>query len=189
MEKLTSAEQKIADFIYDYPEVVVKVLNTHGYNISMDTATLPEINELTYKALIIDNNAEFADSFDNAIANDGYSNIIPLVVTIGLSVASSLFGASSASKQADKNRALQKNIALAGMAQSEKLAMEKNLAYSSVERQKILASTLLAYRETLQKESTIRLRDTWIYIAGIGAGTGVIYGISLMASKSKSNAY
>ena len=181
MEKLTTAEQKIADFIYDYPEVVVKVLNNHGYNISMDTATLPEINELTYKALIIDNNAEFADSFDNAIANDGYSNVIPLVVTVGLSIATSLFGASSASKQADKNRELQKNIALAGMAQSEKLAMEKNLAYSSVERQKILASTLLAYRETLQKESTIRLRDTWLYVTGLGIGIGIIYGIYLLA--------
>jgi hypothetical protein len=181
MEKLTSAEQKIADFIYDYPEVVVKVLNTHGYNISMDTATLPEINELTYKALIIDNNAEFADSFDNAIANDGYSNIIPLVVTIGLSVASSLFGASSASKQADKNRALQKNIALAGMAQNEKLAMEKIRTESETERTKILANTLLAYRDTLQKESTIRLKDTWLYVTGLGIGIGIIYGIYLLA--------
>jgi hypothetical protein len=181
MEKLTASEQKIADFIYDYPDVVVKILNDHGYSIAMDTATLPKINELTYKALIIDNNAEFAESFDNAIANDGYSNVIPLVVTIGLSVASSLFGASSASKQADKNRELQKNIALAGMAQNEKLSMEKIRAESETERTRILANTLLAYRETLQKESTIRLKDTWIYVTGLGIGIGIIYGIYLLA--------
>lgn len=181
MEKLTSAEQKIADFIYDYPDVVVKVLNNHGYNISMDTATLPEINELTYKALVIDNNVEFADSLDNAIINNGYSNVIPLVVTIGLSIASSLFGASSASKQADKNRELQKNIALAGMAQNEKLSMEKIRAESETERTKILANTLLAYRDTLQKESTIRLKDTWLYVTGLGIGIGIIYGIYLLA--------
>jgi hypothetical protein len=52
---------------------------------------------------------------------------------------------------------------------------------------KIFADNSRKYREALQKESTIRLRDTWIYVAGLGAGTGVIYGVYLMASKGKPN--
>jgi hypothetical protein len=67
----------------------------------------------------------------------------------------------------------------------EKLFEEKIRAEQEIARFDILANTLLSYRETLQKESTIRLRDTWIYVAGIGCGTGIIYGVYLMSSKSK----
>lgn len=181
MEKLTTTEQKIADFIYDYPEVVVKVLKANGYNISVDTATLPKINELTYRAIFVDNNIDFANSLDNAIANEGYSSFIPLLVMGAFSLASSLIGGAMASSQAQKQRELQKNIALAGMAQNEKLMMEQIRAQSETERNKILATTLLEYRKTLQTESTARLNDTWIYVTGLGIGIGIIYGIYLLA--------
>ena len=181
MEKLTTSEQKVADFIYYHPDVVVKILNDHGYNIAINTATLPEINELTYKAIFIDNNVEFANALDSAIANDGYSSIIPLLVTVGASVVSSLISGVFGNSQAKKQRELQKNIALADMAQNEKLAMEKIRAESETARTKILANTLESYRTTLQKESTARLKDTWIYVTGLGIGIGVIYGIYLLA--------
>jgi hypothetical protein len=181
MEKLTASEKKIADFIYDKPEVVVKLLIKHGYDISMDTATLPKINELTFNAIFIDNNIEFGKDFDKELSDDGYLNVIPLLVTAGISIVSSIIGGASAKKQAQKQRELQKNIALAGFAQTEKLAMEKLRSESETERTKILARTLLEYRNTLQKESTARLKDTWIYVTGLGIGIGVIYGIYLLA--------
>ena len=181
MEKLTESEQKIADFIYDYPDVVVKILNDNGYDIAMSTATLPKINELTYKALIIDENIDFANSLDNAITNDGYSNIIPLVVMGVVSLASSVIGGLFGSSQAEKQRELQKNIALAGLAQNEKLTMEKIRAESETARSQILVNTIKEYRIALQKEGTARVKDTWIYVTGLGIGIGIIYGIYLLA--------
>ena len=105
-----------------------------------------------------------------------------------VSIGTSLFGASQAKKEAEKQRALMWNMKMAEIASNEKLVYEQIRTQNETERIRILAESLGKYREALQKESTIRLRDTWIYLAGIGAGTGVIYGISLMASKSKSNA-
>lgn len=110
------------------------------------------------------------------------------VAGIGVSIGTSLFGASRAKKEAEKQRALMWNMKMAEIASNEKLVYEQIRTQNETERIRILADSLGKYREALQKESTIRLRDTWIYLAGIGAGTGVIYGISLMASKSKSNA-
>jgi hypothetical protein len=181
MEKLTESEQKIAEFIYYYPDVVVKILNDHGYDIDMATATLPKINELTYKAIIIDNNVEFAESFDNAMANDGYLNIAPMVIAGVFSLATSLLGGSMASKEAEKNRQLQKNIALAGFAQNELLSMEKIRSESATARAQILANTLAEYRIALQKEGTARIKDTWLYVTGLGIGIGIIFGIYLLA--------
>lgn len=105
-----------------------------------------------------------------------------------VSIGTSLFGASQARKEAEKQRALMWNMKMAEIASNEKLVYEQIRTQNETERIRILADSLGKYREALQKESTIRLRDTWIYLAGIGASTGVIYGISLMASKSKSNA-
>jgi hypothetical protein len=42
---------------------------------------------------------------------------------------------------------------------------------------------LLEYRKSLQSESTARLKDTWIYVAGLGIGMGSFYGLYLMFSK------
>ena len=110
------------------------------------------------------------------------------VAGIAVSVGTSLFSAGQAKKQAEKQRALMWNVAQAEIASNEKLVFEQIRTQNETERIRILADSLGKYREALKKESTIRLRDTWIYLAGIGAGTGVIYGISLMASKSKANA-
>jgi hypothetical protein len=41
----------------------------------------------------------------------------------------------------------------------------------------------LAYRTTLQKESTARLKDTWLYVTGLGIGLGILYGVYLIGSK------
>jgi len=86
-----------------------------------------------------------------------------------------------ASKEAERNRQLQKNIALAGFAQNELLSMEKIRSESETARTRILVNSLESYRTTLQKEGTARINDTWLYVTGLGIGIGIIYGIYLLA--------
>jgi hypothetical protein len=107
------------------------------------------------------------------------------VAGIAVSLGTSLIGSSSAKKEAKKQRELMWNSKLTELATQEKIAYEQIRTQSETQRIEILADSLRKYREALQKESTIRLRDTWIYVAGLGAGTGAIYGIFLMYSKSK----
>ena len=105
------------------------------------------------------------------------------VVSVGMSI----FGSSSAKKQAQKQRQQQLNLEVAKIASQQKIAMEQIRTFNETQRIGFLATNMEKYREALQKESTIRLRDTWIYVAGLGAGTGALYGLFLMASKSGSN--
>jgi hypothetical protein len=65
----------------------------------------------------------------------------------------------------------------------EKLAGEKLRADQENARLQILTNTILAYRTTLQKESTARLKDTWLYVTGLGIGLGILYGVYLIGSK------
>ena len=67
----------------------------------------------------------------------------------------------------------------------EKLSEEKIRAEQETARLNILANTLLAYRSTLQKESTARLKDTWLYVTGLGIGIGILFGVYLIGSSSK----
>jgi hypothetical protein len=106
------------------------------------------------------------------------------VAGIAVSVGTSFFSAGQASKQAEKQRELAWNMHLLDLAEQEKISMEQIRTTAETDRIKILSDSLEKYREALQKESTIRLRDTWIYVAGLGAGTGVLYGLFLMGSKS-----
>ena len=179
MEKLSPNIQKISDFIYQKPEVVAMLLNQFGYNINLDKATLQQINEKTFEALY-DGNIEFAQSFDEALENDGYLGI---AVTIGLAVASSIVSGIMGNKEAKKARELQKNIALSQMALTEKLSMEQIKAQSEGQRAQILLNSALEYRKLLQIESTARLKDTWIYVLGLGLSMGLFYGIYLISKK------
>ena len=65
----------------------------------------------------------------------------------------------------------------------EKLSEEKLRADVEIARLGILANTLLAYRTTLQKESTARIKDTWLYVTGLGIGLGILFGVYLIGSK------
>jgi hypothetical protein len=105
------------------------------------------------------------------------------VAGIAVSGVTSILGSNSASRQARKQRELMWNMKVAELAQQEKLVSEQTRTQEETQRIQILSDALEKYREALQKESTIRLRDTWIYVAGLGCGTGVIYAITLMYSK------
>jgi len=180
MENTTAIDKKINDFIYDKPDVAVVILQQFGYDINLKTATLPQITKLVYTALYISKDEPFAQALDNAMANDGQSNIIPmLAVAVVSSIVSGVLGAS----EGDKNRELQKKLALAQLSMDEKLAEEKIRADQETARLGILANTLLAYRTTLQKESTARIKDTWLYVTGLGIGLGILYGVYLIGSR------
>jgi hypothetical protein len=180
MENTTAIDKKINDFIYEKPDVAVVILQQFGYDINLRTATLPQITKLVYTALYISKDEPFAQALDNAMANDGQSNIIPmLAVAVVSSIVSGVLGAS----EGDKNRDLQKKLALAQLSMDEKLSEEKIRADQETARLGILANTLLAYRTTLQKESTARIKDTWLYVTGLGIGLGILYGVYLIGSR------
>ena len=51
MEKLPKDVKLLSDFIYDYPEVAVDMLNKAGFSIEKKTATLPQINRILFETL------------------------------------------------------------------------------------------------------------------------------------------
>jgi len=179
MEKLTPINQKITDFIYSKPDVVVVLLQQAGYNIDLKTATLQQINKIVYGALYINKDETFAKLLDNAIANDGENNFVVAIVS---SIISGVIGGVFAAKEGDKQRELIKQVELSKLAMTEKLTEEKIRAEQETARVNILANSLLEYRKTLQVESTARLKDTWLYVTGLGVGLGVLYGVYLIGS-------
>jgi len=183
MEDLTTVDNKINDFIYYKPDVAVVLLQQFGYDINLKTATLTSIIDKVYNALYVKKDKSFEDALIQSINNEGEQNIIPIVVGIASSVVGSLVSGIFGSEEGAKNRALMKKIALANMSMQEKLSTEKILAEKEIARQNILANTLLEYRQTLQMESTARLKDTWLYVTGLGIGLGVLYGVYLVGSK------
>jgi len=180
MENIPTIDKKINDFIYYKPDVAVVLLQQFGYNIDLKTATLPQITKLVYTALYIKQDKPFAEALDNAIQNDGQNNIVGAIVG---AVISSVIGGIFGGIEGDKNRDLQKKLALAQLSMDEKLAEEKIRADQETARLNILANTLLEYRTTLQKESTARIKDTWLYVTGLGIGLGILYGVYLIGSK------
>lgn len=184
MEENNAIANKINDFIYEQPDVVVVILQQYGYNIELKTATLPQIISLVYTA-IYNNDKPFLEAFDNAMLNDGQNNVVPLVIPIATAVIGSVASYFGGAEEGRKNRDLQKDIAIAQLSVQEKLAGEKLRIEQETARFDILANTLLEYRKTLQSESTARLKDTWLYVTGLGIGLGILFGVYLIGSSAK----
>jgi len=157
MDKITPVDKQINDFIYDKPDVAVVLLQQFGYNINLKTATLSQIIKLVYTALYINQDKPFAEALDSAIANDGELNVIAIIA----SVISSAIGGVVAMSEGNKNRALQKKLVLAQLSVDEKLSEENIRA----------------------QQETARLKDTWLYVTGLGIGLGILYGVYLIGSK------
>ena len=51
MENFDPKISEVVNFIFEKPEVVVKILQKSGYSIDMKTATLQEIDKMTFDAL------------------------------------------------------------------------------------------------------------------------------------------
>lgn len=178
MIKRDVAIKKIADFIYEKPDVVVAILQESGYDISVNTATLPLINKLTLTALT-NEEQPFTQRFDKVFGGQEYLNIVATAIMAGVSIASSFISANAAKKEAEKQRQLQRDITSAQLAQEEKFKYEELKLQGETARTQILANTLLAYNVALQEESTKRLKDTWIYVVGVGLAISFMYGTFL----------
>jgi len=185
MENFDPKIAEVVNFIFEKPEVVVRILQNSGYSIDMKTATLQQIDRMTFDALAKKDEKFAYDLADAIINGDLYSNAVVLAVGAVVSLGSALIGSSRAKEEARKQRELMWNMKMAELATAEKIEFEKIRTQAETERIRILALSLEKYREALQKESTIRLRDTWIYLLGLACGVGVIYGLYLMTSKSK----
>lgn len=107
------------------------------------------------------------------------------VAGIGFSAVTSIIGGARAKKEAKKQRELQKAMFLSNLTSQEKLKYEELKLLGETERTKILADSMLGYKIALQKESTQRLKDTWIYVAGSGLGISLIYGVALIGGSYK----
>ena len=182
MTELQEIDYKIIDFTFEKPQVVVAVLKDSGYIMS-NKITLDEIAEKTYKALIIDKNVNFANRLESAIENGGYNNVIPLVVGGAFSLATALIGAKQAKDAAKEMRETQERIALAQLQFSKLMSQEELRVAQEQGRLEILANSISSYRETLQGESTQRQKNVYLYLIGIGASFGIMYGTYLLLKK------
>jgi hypothetical protein len=178
------AQKKITDFIYQKPEVVVAILQESGYDISVDTATLRQINELTFNALF-NQEEPFTSKFITVFDKGEFLNIEPISMSImiGASLVYSLIGGSQAKKQAKQQMELQKAMFLANQSHQEMLKREELLLMGEIERTKIFANSVKDYRIALQEQGTKRLKDTWIFVVGAGLGISLIYGVYLFAKQ------
>ena len=181
MEQKKDLNKIVADFIYSKPEVVVVTLQQFGYKIDMNTATLEKINKLTWEGIY--NNPAFKDAIISDIQNDGSSNFVGAIIGAFVSIATTAMSNATAKKIADKQRDLQKQIALTQIALDEKLSEEKIRVQEETARTGILVNSLQSYREFLVSQGTQRLKDTWIYVTGIGLGLGVITGVYIFFQK------
>lgn len=167
------SNQELNRFIFDKPEIVNNLLKRHGYRTSY-RVTLNEITEKTYKALYNEDKA-FTDDLTNMIVSQE-ANAVAMIVTAVLSLVSTIIG----SNQAKKQRELQRNLVIAQLEQERLLAQEELRIYGETERTRILADTLLAYRETLQKEATKREKNVFIYLIAVGLSIALIYGTTIL---------
>jgi hypothetical protein len=172
MEKLPIRLQILNDFIWEKPQVVVKLLKENGIKVS-SKPTLPEIIRKSVQA-VTDENQGFIDDVDREIRTEGESGIIfttALVVSSLISIGGAIFGASQAKKQ----RKAMLNMKLMELASNEKLTYANIQAMKEQGRIEILTNTLLEYGKALQSESTQRQKDTGLFIGIMGVGLAVVY--------------
>ena len=153
MEKLPIQLQILNDFIWEKPQVVVKLLKENGIKVS-SKPTLPEIIRKSVQA-VTDENQGFIDDVDREIRTEGESGVIfttALVVSSLISIGGAIFGASQAKKQ----RKAMLNMKLMDLASNEKLTYANIQAMKEQGRIEILTNTLLEYGKALQSESTQR---------------------------------
>ncbi len=62
-----SITKKLSDFIYNYPDVAVVLLNKNGYAIDMDKTSLSQINQLIFTALFLNNDINLAQDIEAQI--------------------------------------------------------------------------------------------------------------------------
>lgn len=170
MEKLPVELQMLNNFIWEKPQVVVRILKENGIKVS-SKPTLPEIIDLSVQA-ILDDNKKFVEDVYKAIqTNDEAGFAIMLAASAIMSIGSAIFGA----QQAKKQRKAMLNAQLMKLASNEKLTYAKIQAMKEQGRIDIMSNTILSYAESLQNESTQRQKDTALFVGIMGVGLAVLY--------------
>lgn len=173
----SSTDEKITRLIFEKPELISGLLKKHGYKSK-------DITSSVFKAIYNDKNEEFIKGLDYLISNDGYATFEP--ISMGVSAALSIGSALLGNSQAKKALALQRKIALAQLSTQKMIEEERIRTGAETERTRILIQSLQQYQSDLQKQSTQRLKDSWVYIGILGVSVAIIYGVSiLLTSKSE----
>jgi len=171
-QKLPIQLQILNEFIWEKPQIVVKLLKENGIKVS-SKPTLPEIIRKSIYAIRYENKG-FIDDVDREIRTEGESGVIfttALVISSLISIGSAVLGAS----QAKKNRRAALNMKLMELASNEKLVYANIQAMKEQSRIEIMTNTILEYGKALQSESTQRQKDTALFIGIMGVGLAVVY--------------
>ena len=172
MERLPIQLQLWNNFIWAKPQIVVQILKKNGISVS-SRPTLPELIEKSVQG-ISDGNQGLIDDIDEVLKDDGYRGVIfttALVVSSLISIGSAIFGASQAKKQ----RRAMLNMKLMELASNEKLTYANIQAMKEQGRIEILTNTIQDYSIALQKEATLRQKDTALFVGIMGVGLAVVY--------------
>lgn len=170
MQRLPIVLQKWNNFIWEKPQVVVKILEKNGIKVS----SKPTLPELIKKSMVgvANGNEGLINDIDYVIENGDYNGLVILTaIAIGTSIASTIIGA----VQGKKMRQAQLNIALMNLASNEKLTYANIQAMKEQGRIDILTNTIETYSIALQQEATLRQKDTALFIGIMGVGLAVLY--------------
>jgi len=163
--------QILNDFIWEKPQVVVKLLKENGIKVSRNPI-LPEITQKSVQA-IADNNVSFVRDVTNAIKSNDEANFDP--ITLGVSALLTIGGAIFGGRQAKKNREAMITAKLMELNNNEKLTLANIQAMKEQGRIKIMTDTILAYATALQSEATQRQKDTTLFIGIMAIGLAIVY--------------
>ena len=172
MERLPIQLQLWNNFIWEKPQVVVKMLEKNGISVS-SKPTLPELIQKSVQG-ITDGNQGLIDDIDEVLEDNNEAGVVfttALVVSSLISIGSAIFGASQAKKQ----RRAMLNMKLMELASNEKLTYANIQAMKEQGRIEILTNTIQDYSIALQKESTLRQKDTALFVGIMGVGLAVVY--------------
>jgi len=110
-------------------------------------------------------------------------SVVAVAVSAVVAVGTAVYGGEVAKSEGKKNRQLMFDLKMAELANTEKIEFERIRTEAETQRIQIFSNSITEYRIALQKESTIRLRDSWVYIASLGSAIGVVYATSLILTK------
>jgi hypothetical protein len=172
MEMLPIQLQLWNNFIWEKPQVVVLMLEENGISVS-SKPTLPELIEKSVQG-ITDGNQGLIDDIDQVLKDEDEAGVIfttALVISSLISIGGAILGASQAKKQ----RKAMLNMKLMELASNEKLTYANIQAMKEQGRIEILTNTITEYSISLQKEATLRQKDTALFVGIMGVGLAVVY--------------
>lgn len=110
-------------------------------------------------------------------------SVVAVAVAGAVSIGTAIYGGEVAKKEGKKNRQLMLDLKMAELVNTEKIEFERIRTEAENLRIQIFSNSVTQYRIALQEQATIRLKDSWVYIASLGSAIGVVYATSLILTK------